>query len=259
MPEASDSPSAGPALGPAGLAVFNAVFWPYLFATTALAFVPTLALWALKPFDPKKTLLRRFTEEWGAHYLERIPFAGVEVTGRDRLDFGRPYVFVANHASMVDILAMSAARIPALWVSKQENFYAPFLGWNMYLNDYISVRRNNIPSIMRMVRTCLARLREGRSIFIFPEGTRSEDGSLRPFHRGAFVLAARAGVPVVPICLSGTREVLKKGSFMVYPGRVKVSILGPIDPSEAGGDSRRLRDHVRDLMGRELARMRGEA
>lgn len=240
-----------------GLAAFNAVFWPYLLTSSALSLVPTLGCYALSAFDKEKNLLRRFTEEWGAHYLERAPWAGVTVIGRERAPIGKPAVYVANHESMVDILAIMSARLPALWVSKVENFYAPVLGWNMYLNGYVPVRRGYLPSIMKMVRGCFRLLADGRSLIVFPEGTRTEDGNLRPFYRGAFVLATRAKVPIVPIVLDGTRDVLRKGSFTVRPRHVTVKILDPIDPKVVGYDSRRLRDMTRSLMVEELATLRG--
>ncbi len=240
-------------LGPVGLAAFNAVFWPYLMVSSAVAFVPAAGLYLLSPVDKQRNLLRRWTEEWGAHYLERAPFAGVTVTGREKIDPSRPCIYVANHQSMVDVLAIFAARLPALWVSKIENFYAPFLGWNMYLNGYVAVRRGYLPSIMKMVRTCLTRLGEGRSLIVFPEGTRSEDGKLRSFYRGAFMLAARANVPIVPVVMRGTEGVLRKGSFTVRPQQVRLKILDPIEPATVGFDSRALRDLVRDVMAKEIA------
>jgi 1-acyl-sn-glycerol-3-phosphate acyltransferase len=254
----TDPPTPGAELTPLRLAAFNAVFWPYLMTTTALSLAPTLGAYALSVFDKEKNLLRRFTEEWGAHYLERSPGAGVTVLGRERAPIGRPAVYVANHESMVDILAIMSARLPALWVSKVENFYAPVLGLNMLLNGYIPVKRGFQPSITRTMRRCLRELGDGRSLIVFPEGTRSEDGNLRSFFRGAFFLSTRARVPIVPICLDGTRGVLQKGSMMVHPRPVTLQILDPIDPRVVDHDSRRLRDLVRAVMTDELARMRGD-
>ncbi len=244
-------------LGPAALMAFNAVFWPYFMLSSAALFVPAAGLYLLSPLDKKKTLLRRFTEEWGAHYLERAPYSSVTVLGREKVDPSRPVIYVSNHESMVDVLAIFAARLPALWVSKVENFYAPFLGWNMVLNGYIAVKRGFLPSIMRMVRTCFRRLAEGHSLIVFPEGTRSLDGKLRPFHRGAFMLATRARVPIVPIILDGSRDVLKKGSMLVRPRPVTIRILDPIDPAHLGYDSHKLRDFTRELMQSELRKVRG--
>jgi 1-acyl-sn-glycerol-3-phosphate acyltransferase len=202
-------------------------------------------------------LLRRVTEEWGAHNNERAPYASVSVEGRENIPpDGERAIYVANHSSMVDILAIFSARLPALWVSKIENFYAPVLGWNMYLNDYIAVRRKNLPSIMKMVRTCLKKLDEGRSLIVFPEGTRSHDGHLKPFFRGAFFLATRADVPVVPVCMLGTADVLRKGSMLIRPQHVRVRICPAIHPADHAMDNRRLRDFVRASMATELDAMR---
>jgi 1-acyl-sn-glycerol-3-phosphate acyltransferase len=142
---------------------------------------------------------------------------------------------------MVDVLAVFALRAPFLWVSKVENFYVPFLGWNMWLNGYVPLRRGHLPSIMRMVRTCHRRLRDGHSLFVFPEGTRSTTGELIRFYPGAFRMAVRFGVPIVP----------------VVP--VLLRVLEPVKPSDVGGDHRRLLDVVRSRMQRELHAIRGTA
>ena len=244
-------------MGKVGSALYSAFYWPYLVGSSVLLFAPALGIFAATaPFDPKRKLLGKYTAEWGAHYLERAPFAGVDVRGREKIDPDRVAVYVSNHQSMVDTLAVFAARIPALWVSKVENFYAPFLGWNMALNRYIPLKRGNIPSTMRMYRRCLARLAAGDSLIVFPEGTRSVDGDLRHFFRGAFSLAARAKVPVVPVVLDGTGQILKKGTVLISPRVVDVSILDPVYPAEVGGDSRRLSALVKEKMARELIAIR---
>lgn len=254
---ADKTPSGERGLGVLGSTAYSAVFWSYLMGSSVVLFGPALGLFlATAPFDKRRRLLARYTAEWGAHYLERAPFAGVTVVGRERIDPDRPAVYVANHQSMADTLAVFSARIPAKWVSKVENFYAPFLGWNMLLNGYIPLKRGNMPSIMRMFRTCLARLGEGHSLIVFPEGTRSEDGNLRHFFRGAFALAARARVPVVPLVLDGTAEILRKGSARITPRKVTLSVLEPIDPAVVAYDSHALSRLVKETMANELARMR---
>jgi len=239
-----------------GLAAYNALYWPYLLVSCAVLFFPALLLFVVTaPFDREKRWLHAYTSWWGSHYLAWAPFAGVTVRGRERAQHG-PYVFVSNHQSMVDILAVFATRLPFLWVSKIENFYVPFLGWNMLLNGYVRLKRGHLPSIMRMVRTCLAKLRGGHSLFIFPEGTRSPTGDLIPFYAGAFRIAARMGVPVVPVVLHGTRDILPKRSFCINPRRVTIEILEPVTAEQAGGDWRKLRDLVRERMQAELERLR---
>jgi 1-acyl-sn-glycerol-3-phosphate acyltransferase len=245
---------------PLAVAVYNSLYWPYLLLSCAALFLPAVALFALTaPWDKRKRLLHAYTSLWGAHYLAWAPFAGVEVKGRERLRREGPYVFVSNHLSMVDILAVFALRVPFLWVSKVENFYVPFLGWNMFLNGYVPLRRGHLPSIRRMLRTCTDRLRGDHSLFVFPEGTRSPDGELKEFHRGAFWIAAKNNVPVVPVVICGTERVLAKRSFRIVPQLVRVHVLEPIDPAAAGHDSRRLRDLVHARMSSELARMRGRS
>jgi 1-acyl-sn-glycerol-3-phosphate acyltransferase len=195
--------------------------------------------------------MHRYTSLWAAHYLAWAPLAGVRVQGRERLAGVGPCVYVSNHLSMVDILAVFASRLHFLWVSKIENFYVPFLGWNMAQTGYVGVKRGNLPSIRRMIRTCQRRLAEGDSLFVFPEGTRSPDGQLIAFKRGAFWLAAKNRVPVVPILIVGTNRVLPKKSFRIVPQPVVVKILDPVYPEEADYDDRKLLALVRERMASE--------
>ncbi|HEX2871343.1 MAG TPA: lysophospholipid acyltransferase family protein [Polyangiaceae bacterium] len=245
-------------LGPVGLLIYNAFYWPYLMVTCAILFVPALALFLLTAWwDPKRRWLRRYTTYWGAHYLTWAPFAGVKVSGREHLKGVTGCVYVVNHQSMCDILAVYGTYLDLAWVSKIENFYAPFLGWNMWLNGYVALRRGHLPSIRRMLRRSEHMLRGGQALCVFPEGTRSPDGQLIPFYRGAFWLAARAGVPIVPLVVDGTQEVIAKHRARIVPLPVDVHILPPIHAEEVGGDSYALRDLVRARMAEELVRMRG--
>jgi 1-acyl-sn-glycerol-3-phosphate acyltransferase len=239
------------------LAIYNALYWPYLIGSCAALFVPAFLIWAATFFwDRRLRALTWYTTLWGAHYLSWAPLAGVTVEGLDQAPGERPCVYVSNHQSMVDILAVFATRLSFKWVSKVENFYAPFLGWNMALNRYVSLKRGHLPSIMRMVRRCNALLRGGESLFVFPEGTRSEDGQLKPFFNGAFRIAARNRVPVVPMIIEGTHAILPKGRFRIVPRHVRVRILPPIEPSSVDYDHRRLHDVVRARMLEAQARMR---
>ena len=243
-------------LGPLGLASYNAVYWPYLLLSCTVLFFPALLLWALTFWDPKRRWLAKYTSIWGAHYLAWAPFASVRVEGLEHAPRERPCVYVVNHQSMVDILAVFASRLPYLWVSKVENFYAPFLGWNMWLNGYVPLKRGFLPSILRMVRTCLAKLDAGHSLCVFPEGTRSPDGNLIDFHRGAFWVATKRRVPIVPIIVEGTGAILSKKSLQIRPQPTLVRVLPAIHPEQVGFDDRRLRDLVRARMAEELSEIR---
>ena len=250
--------SQGP-LGGVALRLYNALYWPYLALTCVVLFVPAVLLWGLTFWDRKKRLLHLFTSFWGAHYLAWAPFASVRVVDR-QLGLGAgPCVYVSNHQSMVDILAVFATYLPYRWVSKRENFFAPFLGWTMWLNGYVPLRRGHLPSIRRMLRRCEAELRAGNSLFVFPEGTRSDDGELKEFFRGAFWLAARSGVPVVPVVIEGTRGILPKRSLLIRPQAVEVRVLPPVASGPFERDDRRLRAVVREQMGVALAELRARS
>lgn len=244
-------------LGPFAFAVYNLLYWPYLITTCVVLFFPSLVIFLFTFWQRPRRLLHRFTSYWAAHYLAWAPFAGVRVERREAGLLPGPCVYVVNHQSMVDILAVYAAHLPFLWVSKEANFWAPFLGWNMWLNGYVPLRRGHLPSIRRMLRTCESRLREGASLCVFPEGTRSPDGELKSFFRGAFWIAVRNRVPVVPIVVDGTGAILPKGRLGIDPRPVVVRVLDPIHPEQAGFDDRRLRDLVFARMQAELDALRG--
>jgi len=262
MEPALASGAEGRAEPPTGLllGVYNLFYWPYLLATCALFFVPALVIFAVTaPFDSRRRALHWYTCIWGAHYLAWAPLAGVRVEGLERAKASGPCIYVSNHQSMVDVLAVFAMRTPFLWVSKIENFYVPFLGWNMWLNGYVPIRRGYLPSIMRMVRMCHRKLREGHSLFVFPEGTRSTTGELIRFYPGAFRLAVRNKVPIVPVIIDGTQDILPKSQLFIRPRPVLLRILEPIHPESVGNDHRQLLEVVRTRMQRELHAIRGTA
>ena len=138
-------------------------------------------------------------------------------------------VVVANHLSLLDILVMFRLFKPFKWVSKQENFKVPFIGWNMRLNRYIELQRGQRASVMKMMRACDDTLAQGSSIMMFPEGTRSPSGRLRSFKTGAFEIALRNGVPILPIVIQGTANALPKAGF-VLRGRhpIRLQVLDPV-------------------------------
>lgn len=235
--------------GSAWRTAYSVAYWPYLIISSGTLFFVALAVFLVTfPFDRKRRVLHRFTCAWAAHYLAWAPLASVRVEGRERVTPGRSYIFVSNHLSMVDILAVFATRFNFLWISKIENFYAPFLGWNMVLNGYVPLKRGYLPSILRMVRTCQRKVRAGHSLFLFPEGTRSPDGQMQKFHRGAFYLATKNRIPVVPLVIEGTDRILPKHSFRINPGPVRVRVLDPVDPAEVDYDEARLHARVREHM-----------
>jgi 1-acyl-sn-glycerol-3-phosphate acyltransferase len=237
------------------LLVFNLLYWPYLLTTIAVLFPLVVVMRLVTFWDRRPT--HALTSAWAAHYLTAVPFAGVRVEGRENVPQGA-CIFVSNHQSMVDVLAAYATRLPYLFVSKRENFWVPFLGWTMWVNGYVSLRRKHLPSIFRMLRSCERHLKRGYSLYVFPEGTRSPDGKLIPFYRGAFWMSARYRVPIVPVLIDGTGEILPKSQLYISPRPVAIRIMRPIEPAEAGFDSHVLRDLVRDRMAAELEALRSD-
>ena len=127
----------------------------------------------------------------------------------------------------------------------------------MVLNQYVKIKRGDLKSIKEMMGTCRGWLNQGSSILLFPEGTRSEDGQIQNFRDGAFRLAVDCDVPVVPIVIDGTFEILgKKASNIDFSSDVTVKILPPINPDDFDRSSGRIRKHVHDLMSAELEEIR---
>lgn len=142
-------------------------------------------------------------------------------------------IFVSNHVSNVDPLALVPAiprRIALL--AKKEVFRIPILSIAMRQAGLVPVDREDREAAAGSVDIAVERLKEGLSFVVFAEGTRSADGRLRPFKRGTFVMAIRAGVPIVPVSLIGTQNLMRKGHWSLYPGEVIVRFGPPIDSSE---------------------------
>jgi 1-acyl-sn-glycerol-3-phosphate acyltransferase len=209
-------------------------FWIFLAVSSVLLFPVAVLIWAATAlFDRKLVALHRFTCFWGSLYTWLNPAWPVQVIGREKIRPGVAYVMVANHESLLDILVLFRLFSHFKWVSKIENFRIPFIGWNMSLNRYIKLRRGDRESSAKMMQACEQALAGGNSIMMFPEGTRSLDGRLRPFKPGAFALAQRMGVPLLPIVLEGTGNALPKRGF-VLQGRheIRIRVLDEI-PHEA--------------------------
>jgi len=258
----SDAPvepaPAAQAAGPmvrGGRWVGSLLFWLFLVASSVALFPIAVLIWAITaPFDGRRVWLHRFTCFWASLYTWLNPAWPVRVSGRERIRPGVAYVMVANHQSLLDILVLFRLFVHFKWVSKIENFRVPCIGWNMSLNRYIKLRRGDPQSVGQMLSACSRTLDQGSSILMFPEGTRSADGRLKPFKRGAFTLAQGSGCPLLPIVVEGTANALPKRGF-VLRGRhpIAVRVLDEI-PHEAIRDRPvgEVAEEVRRLFLREL-------
>jgi 1-acyl-sn-glycerol-3-phosphate acyltransferase len=172
----------------------------------------------------------------------------VSVSGLERLDRSRSYVFAANHQSIYDIpIVFTALPYQLRIVAKQSLGRIPFMGWHLHLAGHLLVDRSRPGAgvVKKMARL----VGEHHSLIVFPEGTRSIDGTIQRFKGGSFALAVEAGLPVVPITICGSRHVMTKGQLMVRPGAVTVAIHEPIETAGVPRDAvREMAERVRAVV-----------
>jgi 1-acyl-sn-glycerol-3-phosphate acyltransferase len=226
--------------------LFSFAYWVFVVVTMPLLFLGALAVFlATVAFDRRRVAMHLYSCFWASFYVWMNPRWRVVFQGRERLPWRGPAVLVANHLSLLDILVLYGLFRPFKWVSKAELFRIPVVGWNMWLNDYVPLRRGDRESIRNMMEHARRHLEAGTPVLLFPEGTRSPDGRLQTFRDGAFRLALGAGVPVIPIAVSGTGLALPKHGLALrnrMDGRV--SVLPAIAPG-AHGSAAGLRDAAR--------------
>ena len=175
-------------------------------------------------------------------------------------DKRRPYVVVANHESFVDILLISHLPIEMKWLSKETFFKFPLVGWMMHMAGDVRVVRGDRTSGAAALKSCHDRLKKRVSVMIFPEGTRSADGSLGQFKDGAFRLAIESGAPILPLVVHGTRTALRKHDWRLGDSRAEVRVLQPISTDGlTEADVPALRERVRTLIADELSVMSAAA
>ncbi|MBI5049192.1 MAG: 1-acyl-sn-glycerol-3-phosphate acyltransferase [Deltaproteobacteria bacterium] len=153
----------------------------------------------------------------------------VNIKGIDNLLKDKPQILASNHQGAFDILALQAF-IPMQfrWVAKKSLFKIPIIGWSMSFAGYIGIERERAGSAYKSIEAAADKVKGGTSVLIFPEGTRSATGELLPFKRGSFLLAVKSGVPVIPISIQGTKDIMKKDSILINPSRINVVIGEPI-------------------------------
>ncbi|MDM8526471.1 lysophospholipid acyltransferase family protein [Desulfococcaceae bacterium HSG8] len=156
----------------------------------------------------------------------------VRVRGISNLDPARSYIYMANHQSLYDIPVL-LAHLPVQfrWLAKTELFRIPIFGQAMYRAGYISIDRSDRKSAFNSLKMAAETIRNGVSVLIFPEGTRSKDGNIVPFKKGGFVLAVDSGVPVVPVIIHGTGSIMAKKDLLIRPGDVILEIRTPVETS----------------------------
>jgi 1-acyl-sn-glycerol-3-phosphate acyltransferase len=221
-----------------------------IFATIAYGTVSLIA--AL--FDKTGAIPIRVARAWG-RFLLAVSGVKARVEGLEHVDPNGSYIFVSNHLSYMDTpVVLSKVPVQFRFLAKRGLFQIPFLGTHLSQAGHIPVPREDPRAAVKTMQLAAETVANKKiSLLVFPEGGRSHDGQLRPFKEGAAYIAIKAGVPLVPMALIGTREVLPFGSGVVLGGNVTLRILPPIDTSTLTlKDRGRVTDEIRELILKQL-------
>ena len=197
-----------------------------------VSFPFTCLIWLVAlPFDRKRTVIHRVLLWHCAVYKCLVPLKSFNCEGKEKIARGNTYIVISNHQSSLDIIFLNALGLNYKWISKIENKKVPIIGWYLSMADYISVDRNRADSKKRLFEKSYKSLKDGTSIMIFPEGTRSPNGEIGALKRGAFMLSIQTGVPLLPVVIDGTGGILPKHGIVFGAKRdVKMRVLNPEYP-----------------------------
>jgi 1-acyl-sn-glycerol-3-phosphate acyltransferase len=223
-----------------------------------LVWLPLLAISRLFERDPVHYRTGYLFRKLGDALLWVNPAWRLHISGETVTDPRNPYVVVSNHQSLADIPLISNLPWEMKWMGKEELFKIPIIGWMMHLAGDISVNRKNPRSGAQALIKAQRYLEKHCSVMIFPEGTRTLDGRVRPFTDGAFHLAIRAKVPVLPLVIEGSRDCIPKHSWKFgKPSDIYLKVLPPVDTASMTiDDVGTLRDNVRHAIMTHIAEWR---
>lgn len=199
----------------------------------------------------------RFWGYWPAHYWSRIvcwlAWVKVEVKGRENIQQDTSYIFVSNHQGAFDIWAVYGyLNHNFKWMMKKSLEKIIFVGFACRRSGHVFVDANSLQSIRQTIENARHQLRDGMSLVIFPEGTRTENGKMGEFKRGAFMLAGEFHLPVVPLSIQGAYEIMPKNSYFPKSGKIVLTIHQPIFPGEKGFNTRELLSQCHEIIGSDL-------
>ncbi|MDQ1330685.1 MAG: 1-acyl-sn-glycerol-3-phosphate acyltransferase [Thermodesulfobacteriota bacterium] len=196
--------------------------------------------------DLKGRLPHKVAGIWARSILAASPIE-VTVTGLSNIDPAKSYVYMSNHQSNYDIpVLLGHLPVQFRWLAKIELFRIPLFGYAMKRAGYICIDRSNRESAFESLKKAAGIIRDGVSVMIFPEGTRSRDGNIGSFKKGGFVLAIESGVPILPVIIRGTFSVMPKSRLLIKPGKVTLEILKPV---ETTGFTRETKDALMEKIG----------
>ena len=240
--------------------IINAWVWTTTVLVVLFGFFYVAIVWLFTaPFDPGRYAAGRAFRRLAVAGTWLNPYWHFRTTGVKLADPRHPYVAVSNHESYADIFLLSHLPWEMKWLSKDTIFRIPVMGWLMRMAGDIPIKRGRRESVIAALEGCRDRLEKKVSAMIFPEGTRSHAGHLLPFKDGAFQIAIRNGVPILPIALAGTRHAMAKGTFQFRRANAVCKVLEPISTDGlTAKDVPALRDHVQALIERESRKLKDE-
>ena len=196
------------------LKIYSILAWITMALTSIIITPFFLLVWILTFWwDRRRVATHMMGTFWAWHYQSLIPFWKLHLEGRNKVPWKRPVVMVANHRSLVDILALYKLRRPFKWTSKDENFKLPFIGMVLSLTNSIRINRESLRSGAQFLSQAETEIAKGSSIMLFPEGTRSKSKEMRPFKEGAFLLAKKMKCGVIPIVHIGSELTFERGAW----------------------------------------------
>ena len=225
------------------------VYIPFLLVWTVLNFTGVVFV---SPFSPRLAS-RWFARLWGKGLTLAVP-ARVRLAGTENIDPGSAYIIVANHLSLMDITVLYGyLKLDLKWIMKKEVRRIPVIGIGCVMLGHIFLDRQNRQVAIRQLQEVKDQLTPGTSILFFPEGTRSRDGNLQAFKMGAFKMAKDLEIPVLPVTITGTDEILTPDGMGLYPGSARMILHPPISRAEVVSMSpEALRDRARAVIASEL-------
>ncbi len=239
----------------------------YIFnkARTFLGYFYTIlcSLTSIIPVLLNFSVHNRFANLWISHWASAIRFITgmkISIEGKEYLKKDKPYVFISNHQSLMDIVVLFKITHTTLrMVVKKELLYIPIFGWSLWWMRFISIDRRNRRKSLQSIDKGALQIKNGISVLLFPEGTRSKNGELNPFQAGSFIMAIKSQVPIIPITVSGTINIVhKKNPFNFHFNKeVKVIVSPPIDTSKYTLDDRhQLKDEIEDIINKNYRKIK---
>jgi len=232
--------------------IYSVVFVSYMMI--ALVIVANIGRLLSLFVRDRKEFLFKVSRFWSRYLI--LPFvAKIRVKGLKNIPRGKPVIFVSNHQSYLDIPAI-LAYLPGSYrfIVKREYFGTPILGPYTKQSGHLSVDREVGAEAHKTLMEAVDLVKNGKSIIIFPEGTRTKDGRLGRFKRGGFVLAFETGAPIVPMAISGSHRILKRNGFLLSPGKIDLRIGEPIHV-KAGKPNREIYSKTTDFVRARIEEM----